>query len=212
MIYEYPPAEAPIRQGDIFSAVPRIEIALTRIDLLQTGQVETVAATWDEVAHAAHPVTAVIPVKPVPAIVISQDCDITNGPDVSLSEIVAFASVEPNIANLQIPKKTANFVVQQAKKNQKWFYLPADPRIGFAERMAVDFRRTIRLAASDLGRHVHLRIGRLNPEADEHFRERLAEFYRRYPVDEWYPLSREEFESYRAEHAEANPQPRPWQT
>ena len=100
-------------------------------------------------------------------------------------------------------------ITQQARKNLKWFYLPPEGRIGFSRRMAVDFLVTIRIAREDLWEHRHLRKGRLIPEADEHFRERLAEFFRRYPYDEWYPLEKAEFAEYKKSYPET--EPREWQ-
>jgi hypothetical protein len=44
-----------------------------------------------------------------------------------------------------------------------------------------------------------MRVARLVSPAIEHFRERLGEFYRRYPYDEWYPLNPDEFAAYRAD-------------
>ncbi|MBM4082926.1 MAG: hypothetical protein FJ278_24680 [Planctomycetes bacterium] len=57
----------------------------------------------------------------------------------------------------------------------------------------MDFMVTIRVPLQDLAALRSLRKGRLNPIADEHFRERIAEFFRRYPYDEWYPLDQREF-------------------
>lgn len=81
--------------------------------------------------------------------------------------------------------------------------------VGFAEKMAVDFRSAIRVPGDDLHSLRRLRRGRLNPEADEHFRERLSEFFRRYPYDEWYLLNAEEFGEYRKSYSDAVP--REWQ-
>ena len=53
-------------------------------------------------------------------------------------------------------------------------------------------------------------MARLNDLADEHFRERLAEYFRRYPYDEWYPLDKAELEEYRRSKPEPI-QPYPWQ-
>ncbi len=50
-----------------------------------------------------------------------------------------------------------------------------------------------------------LRRGRLNKVADEHFRERIGEFYRRYPYDEWYPLDEQEMALYTKEYPGAKP-------
>ena len=48
-----------------------------------------------------------------------------------------------------------------------------------------------------------LRHGRLNATAEEHFRERIGEFFRRYPYDEWYALDKEEMAEYRKEYSDA---------
>jgi hypothetical protein len=45
--------------------------------------------------------------------------------------------------------------------------------------------------------------------ADEHFRERIADFFRRYPYDEWYALNHEELAAYQQEYPDTNPYP--WQ-
>jgi len=68
--------------------------------------------------------------------------------------------------------------------------------------MAVDFLSTLRIPREDLENLRHLRRGRLNSTADEHFRERVAEFFRRYAYNEWYPFSKDEFEAYKQGHPE----------
>ena len=102
-------------------------------------------------------------------------------------------------------------ITKQSRINLKWFYLPIDEEIGFKEKMAVDFQVTLRLQRQELENLRFLRRKRLNVIADEHFRERIAEFFRRYPYDEWYPLNKEEFASYAAEHSQEPPEPFQWQ-
>jgi hypothetical protein len=99
--------------------------------------------------------------------------------------------------------------LRHARVNLKWFYLPPDERLGFAEKMAVGFMVTLRVPRTELEALRDLRRGRLNAVADEHFRERISEFFRRYPYDEWYPLNQEELEAYTDEHPDARPYP--WQ-
>jgi hypothetical protein len=108
-----------------------------------------------------------------------------------------------------VPKKWKNIITQQARINQKWFYLPPDEKVGFAQKMGVDFLVTLRVPRVDLETLRSLRKGRLNAIADEHFRERIAEFFRRYPYDEWYPLNKEELQAYVEEYPDAKPFP--WQ-
>lgn len=207
MIYEFPPQDSPIRQGDIFVGLPRVEVSLDRIALIDEDG--THESPWVDVAFAGNQVRAILPVRPVKAIVISQDCDTTHSQDISLCEIRLFCDVYPSAAQAATPKAWKNIITQHARVNQKWFYLPPDERIGFADKMAVDFMVTLRVSRSELETLRDLRKGRLNPVADEHFRERIGEFFRRYPYDEWYPLNPGELETYRAQYPDVRPFP--WQ-
>lgn len=208
MIYEYPEATAPIRQGDVFIGLPRVELSLRQLPILnERGQ--AIETTWRDTARANEVVAAVLPVRPVPAIVATQDCDTLRGRDITLCEIRPFRDVEGKATKTTSPKKWKNIITQHARINQKWFYLPPDERVGFADKMAVDFRITICVPRIELEGLRDLRRGRLNNIADEHFRERIAEFFRRYPYDEWYPLEREELDAYQSDYPDAKAFP--WQ-
>jgi hypothetical protein len=207
VIYDFPDATAPIRQGDIFVGLPRIELSLKKMPILVDESMEERA--WEEIAKSKEPVTAVFAVRPVAAIVANQDCDTRHGRDITLCEIGEFREVERKSQDTTSPKKWVKIITQHARINQKWFYLPPDPRIGFQEKMAVDFMVTLRVPRAELEDLRALRVGRLNYVADEHFRERISEFFRRYPYDEWYPLSVEELAAYRKEYPEVDPFP--WQ-
>jgi hypothetical protein len=204
VIYEHPPGDAPIRQGDIFMGVPRVDVSLHRMPLLDADG-EIYEREWRDIAEGAQEVAVVCPIRPVVGIVATQDCDGVRAPDITLCEIRLFREVERKAAQTSKAKSWMNIVTQQSRINQKWFYLPPDPKIGFAEKMAVDFLTTIRVPRSELEEMRDLRRGRLNEVADEHFRERISEFFRRYPCDEWYPLSEEEFEAYLQDHPDAQP-------
>ena len=106
-------------------------------------------------------------------------------------------------------KGWVGILTQHARVNLKWFYLPPDSRLEFEEKMAADFAVTLRVPRVELESLRGFRKGRLNPTADEHFRERLAEFFRRYPYDEWYPLDEAELAEYRRKYPQARPFP--WQ-
>jgi len=70
----------------------------------------------------------------------------------------------------------------------------------------VDFMVTLRVPREGLeGLRSSSRKARLNAVASEHFRERIGEFFRRYPYDEWYALNAEEMEAYRMEYPDAIP-------
>jgi len=208
VIYEFPDSAAPIRQGDIFIGLPRIDFSLSRLPIVsEDGGLEEIK--WIEIARDIGLVTAMLAIRPVCAIVATQDCDNQHGRDITLCEIREFRDVERKCKETTSYKSWVKIITQHARINQKWFYLPPDPQIGFKEKMAVDFMVTLRLPRVDLEELRNLRIGRLNYIADEHFRERISDFFRRYPYDEWYPLSSEEFEEYKREYPEVDPFP--WQ-
>lgn len=207
MIYEFPTITASIRQGDIFIGLPRIDLSLNRVVLVSEFGERVV--NWADIAANGSPVNVIVPVRPVAAIVVTQDCDAVRGRDVTLCEIRNFRDVERKGKDTSSAKSWKTLITQHARLNQKWFYLPPDDMVGFREKMAVDFMVTLRVPRTDLEELRYLRKGRLNMVADEHFRERLSDFYRRYPYDEWYPLNQEELKAYMAEYPETKPFP--WQ-
>jgi uncharacterized protein (UPF0305 family) len=209
VIYEYPGPDAPIRQGDIFIGVPRIEVSLGRVPIIDEGGAVT-DADWREIASRGEEVTAVLPLRPVVAIVATQDCDAIHGRDITLCEIRPFRDVERKASQTAAPRKWKDILTQHARINQKWFYLPPDERAGFVDKMAVDFMVTLRVPRAGLESLRDLRKARLNAVADEHFRERIGEFFRRYPYDEWYPLNSEELAAYLQDYPETEPYP--WQS
>ena len=75
--------------------------------------------------------------------------------------------------------------------------------------MGVDFQDVFTVPRLDLEELRRQRRGRLDGVAEAHFRERIAEFFRSYGYDEWYPLNREEFEAYERDHH--GTVPFPWQ-
>jgi len=198
MIYEFPGPDEAIRQGDIFSGIPKPSVSLSRISIV-TEDDETQAAEWDDLRKSPNPITALVGITPVVAVVITQDCDVVRAPDISLCEIKDFSDVV-KVPPPTTPKKWVELLRTQAMANLKWFYLPPEGRLGFDDRRAIDFQSVLRVPRDELERFKHLRLGRLVPVADEHFRERLGEFFRRYPYNEWYPFDKAEFEAYRAGH------------
>jgi hypothetical protein len=208
LIYEFPGQDEPIRQGDIFIGIPRFDFALKKIAIVVEDHPEE--TSWESAAKEGNSVTTIVEARPVPAIVISQNCDALRAPDINLCEVRNFQDVEPKSKETEKPKKWSRIITQQARLNQKWFYLPPDEKVGFTEKMGADFMVTIRVPRVDLEALRHLRKGRLNEVAVAHFRERIAEFYRRYPYDEWYPLNKEEMKAYQGDHPDSKPFP--WQS
>lgn len=210
MIYVFPSKDTPIRQGDIFANIPRASVGLS--DFMTVSQEETRKASWASIASEGKRVKAVLPVTPVYAIVATQDCDSMTSPEITLCEIREFKQVEGKAKDATSPKSWQKIITQHARINQKWFYLPPDPDIGFVEKRAVDFRLTIRVPRSDLEQFRDSRRGALNPLARQHFRERIGQFFRRYPYNEWYSLSPEELEEYEKDRrCSVNPK-YPWQS
>ncbi|MEX2171219.1 MAG: hypothetical protein WD851_18000 [Pirellulales bacterium] len=203
MIYEFLESESALRQGDIFRNIPFAELSLSQIPIMDGD--EPGITTWDDLVAAgeSRPITALIAIQPVYAMVLTQDCDAARGRHICLAQVDQFLDVR-GIRNAapQTPKKWQSLLTSHMRENLRYFYLPADSSFGFNERMAVDLRVIIRVPRNDLMGLLHHRLGRLNQVAYEHFRENLAQFFRRYPYNEWYPLNKEEAEAY----AEASPE------
>ena len=208
MIYEFPQQDAPIRQGDIFVGLPRIELSLEQVILAEEDGQRVVR--WDYLADLQDPAAIIVPARPVAAIVATQDCDALRSREITLCEIRPFLSVEKKANEKTRAKGYKSQLTQHARINQKWFYLPPSERVGFKQKMAADFLVTLCLPLNDLMALRSRRRGRLNQVADEHFRERISEFFRRYPYDEWYALDEHEFAEYKKEYPEV--QPFGWQT
>jgi hypothetical protein len=75
MIYEFPAATDPILQGDIFVDLPRIEVSLRQ--MIVVGDQGESLVEWSMVAGKQEPINIIVPVRPVAAIVATQDCDAT---------------------------------------------------------------------------------------------------------------------------------------
>lgn len=210
MIYERLSPDEPVRQGDIFVRVPRIDVNLSR--LVALSDAGPVKASWNDLETSSDPATIIAAVRPVIAVVISQDCDASRAEDISLCEARPFHEVEGKDKNsADKPKKWARLLTQHARVNQKWFYLPPDEDFSITERMAVDFRIPIRVPRDNIeDMRSTNRVGRLTDVAGAHFRERIGEFFRRYPYDEWYPLSADELREYSSGMSESV-EPFPWQ-
>jgi hypothetical protein len=209
MIYDQVDDKSPIKQGDIFTGVPRADFSATELTVIDNDECRQ--TTWiDTLADrsAIEGVAAIIPIKAVTAIVISQNCDTARGEFVSLCQIDKFSAVVGTVPST--PKKWASLVVKHSRDNLRYFYLPQDLSVGIDERMAADLRILLRVRRTDLEGMLSNRICKLNHRGKEHFRECVSQFFRRYPYDEWYTLNKEEFEEY--ERNSVEPVERfPWQ-
>lgn len=209
MIYEAVSPAEPLLQGDIFRSLPSVRTSLR--DMLRATNEGDELVQWTDVADVAEPSHFLFETAPVPSIVLTPDCDALRAEFIVLAEIRPFAAVEGKAKTASSPKSFMRIITQHARLNQKWFYLPPHEIPRFAERMAVDFRAVVSVPREDLEGLRALRVARLRSPAIEHFRERLSEFFRRYPYNEWYPLNREEFDEYIKDKGREEIRPYPWQ-
>lgn len=211
MIYEYPNIDQPIRQGDIFNNIPRIEYDPNSLDVISDDESAFQGNWLSIIQDGKEAITSIVGMRPVWAIVISQDCETLRTDNITFCEINLFKSVEKLSKDASKPKKFMSIITKHARINQKWFYLPPDEEIGFLEKMAVDFSVVAHISRNYLEKNLqYLRCGCLSSIAREHFRERLSEYFRRYPYNEWYALDKSEFEAYKASKPEPI-DPYPWQ-
>jgi len=204
VIYTYPEPTEPIRQGDLYQCVPRIQVILGSDylpEILETVEGGSRAIEWMQFQQSEEPVLANVFIRSVTGIVITQDCDTLRAENIAMCEVRPFSSVEKWFTETTKPKKFLDIVTRHARVNQKWYYLPPDTRLGFIKKMGADFTSVFEVPREMLESHREdLRLGRLNDDvACPHFRERVAEFFRRYPYNEWYPLTKEETDLYESD-------------
>ncbi|MGA3079435.1 MAG: hypothetical protein ABSG56_37880 [Bryobacteraceae bacterium] len=207
MIYETVAADRPIRQGDIFRHVPRVDMSLTSLPVVEDDG--TREENWQTIELNSE-VTAVLSVKSVTGIVITQNCDAQRGEYICLAQVDPFLAVLGEEKQPRNPDKWQSLIIRQAKTNFRLFYLPADETVGFSEPMVADFRIILRVSHIDLENFTDKRVGALDRVAGEHFRESIAHFFRRYAYNEWYSLTKEQFEAY-SRRCEEPLEPFPWQ-
>ena len=116
-----------------------------------------------------------------------------------------------SLKNTTSPAKWAKELAKGDSESVRYFYLPPDENYGLSERKAVDFRSIIRLPQPHIEQLKKFRIGRLKRVAYEHFREKMAQFFRRYPYDPWYPFNKEELEAYAKDYPPGSIKPFDWQ-
>jgi hypothetical protein len=211
MIYEAVVPSEPIQQGDIFRDIPRVDFSLSSLAVLDKNYQPT-ATTWRDVLTSKPdaPISAVLAVKPVTAIVITQNCDAARGQTLSLCQIDDYLEATGQSSPPKTPKAWQSLLLRMSRQNSRYFYLPADSGFGLGDKSAVDFRVVLPVPRVDLESMRDLRINRLNQVAREHFREALSHFFRRYAYNEWYPLTRDEFAAYADQVGEQIP-PFDWQ-
>jgi len=216
-MYSFPSADAPIRQGDIFRYLPKIELVLGEENLPLVTDVEENGIRlkdWFQIAKGENESsTAYVLVKSVLGIVITQDCDASRCVDITFAEVKPFCEVYTNYKENSKPKAINSIITRHCRVNQKWYFLSENTTMGFDRKMGVDFQLIFEVKRDMLEQYKEtIRLGRLDDEvAWPHFRERVAEYFRRYPYNEWYPMNSDELEEYeKALNIKVNPH-YPWQ-
>jgi hypothetical protein len=216
MIYEFPDPDQPIRQGDIFKSLPRVFIDPEDLIFIEEDKILREHKNWSGEIHN-QPIDVVATVAPSYGIVITQDCDTTRDKYIAFLEIRKFLDVykqKPPEGKSQekILDWWIKTLTRSSREDVKWFYLPPDKKMGFEEKMAANFQEIFTVRTKYLENNLSsIRIGRLYPDADEHFREQIAQYFRRYPVNAWYPLNKEEFDYYTKDSTKTNDPPYDWQ-
>ncbi len=215
MIYDYPSPEEPIKQGDIFHPLPFLTFDLDTLPVINRSDNSAEPKKWEDID--GFPKSVITSIQQRWGIVASQDCDTSNSENISFFTIRPFSTLGgvQDFTEEKDAKWWMNKLLNKIRSEGiKWFYLPADERIGFSARQIVVFEEVFQVPRKSLESRKALRKGRLNSIADEHFRETLAQFFRRYPYNEWYPLSKPEFEEYKKKRKEGDGidiKPYPWQ-
>ena len=189
MCYDLLESDCPIRQGDIFYPLPRTEISLNNMQSLQKVGESTMAAVvsnWDSLQDREEIVISTA-LKKTWGIVATQNCDASRIPSISLFQI------EPHQDIIRTPPKDSKgwigVLTDRTCKNASWLYLPKDERLEIKDRMIINFHKVFQVPRLDLENNIKLRKGRLGNVAYEHYRESIAQYYRRYPYNEWYPMN-----------------------
>ena len=190
--YEKIGNDQPIRQGDIFFPLPRPKISLDELETI-SEDAGSKAVKWMDVKDLDR-ILVTVELEKTWGIIATQDCDAARSPIISLFQIEPFEKVTK--ARPGDPKAWVSMLTQRICKNASWFYLMKDELLGIDERMAVNFHKVFQIRREDLKDNIELRKGRLAYVAYEHYREAIAQYFRRYPYNEWYQFDEEELTAY----------------
>lgn len=192
MCYESLESNQSIRQGDIFFPLPCPNISLDDVQgVSEAGDLE--ATNWID-AQSSHEIYATVELEPAWGIVATQDCDAMWRSSISLFRIRPFKEVYGSKPSS--PSGWVSTLTERMCKNLSWYYLPKDESFGIPEEMAANFHEVFQIERVDLEGNKTLRKCRLEKGAYEHYREAIAQYFRRYPYDEWYQFNKAQLEHY----------------
>jgi hypothetical protein len=201
VIYDLVGTEDDIKQGDIFYPLPYTILSLNKIQTLrktEDAKLVTEASNWRNLQSIEEVIVISTGLKKTWGIVATQDCDSPKSPLISLFQIEPFLDVfkMPPPSNL---KKWSSALTTTCRLKANLFYLPPDSTVGIKDKMAANFHKVFQIQGDELKENISLRRGRLNKMAYQHYRECIAQYFRRYPYDEWYSLNKDEYRAYSEE-------------
>jgi hypothetical protein len=211
--YDLLEPDCSIMQGDIFYPLPCAEINLAKMQALKKVSSQEMLATdsnWDSLSGQNNIVISVA-VQKTWGIVATQNCDASRIPDISFFQIEPYRYINDRAPPEERHDSWISIITDRSCKNASLFYLPVDERLGISERMVINFHKVFRLPRLDLVNSIKLRKGRLTKVAYEHYRESIAQYYRRYPYNEWYSLNNDEAAFYASKGRCKEEDLYPWQ-
>jgi hypothetical protein len=197
VIYESVKDNEDIRQGDIFYPLPYTILSLNKMQTLRKTEetkLITESSNWNKLQSGDSIIISTL-IRKAWGIVATQDCDSPKSPFISLFQVEPFEDVF-KMGNPASDKGWQSAITTKCRLKANMFYLPPDSTIGFDRRMAANFHKVFQIQGEDLKENINLRKGRLNKVAYQHYRECIAQYFRRYPYDEWYPLNKSEYQAY----------------
>lgn len=195
--YEKIPSSELLEQGDIFEDLPFLNITEPVInEVIPEGSgIKYKEIKLKDYVSGKKKKNIVIPAKIGPGILISQNCDSSRDEFVSFCAIRPYAQLEKNFSPNN-ENKQVKFLTKDYAHKAKYFYLPANLKNGFEDRMAVDFSSIHQIKTSLLQELIIKRKCRLSGLALDHFRVKLAHYFRRFAYNPWYVLNAKEFQTY----------------
>lgn len=191
MIYEAVLPEENLRQGDIFLNLPFIRIDLEKFSvILEDNTAKQIS--WCDVEEDE--VLTLASIEKIDAIILSQDCDCERSPYITLISISEWKR------NIKKDKIWKDEIIHLNQHGPSKMYLPPDNKFNIQNRMHIDIEKILNIRRRDLESLRNLRICRLNQEAMEHFREKVAYYFHRYAFTEYYPLNKKEMDEYEKDH------------
>ncbi len=187
MIYEPISLEDDLRQGDLFCNLPFVYFNLDELSVFNDESSFEQTSWADLIKNEIHILASV---EKTYAIILSQDCDCLR------NEFISLCIISEWNKKYTSSKKWMKEIIKLNKFSPSKMYLPPDISFNIEKKMYADFSLIFHIDRENLENLKNLRICRLNEDAMEHFREKVAYYFHRYAFDEFYPLDKDEMDQY----------------